>query len=399
MHLWETYALKTSSKIDKPFIIEHFYPLDTDKYITISNSSGMEAKNYPHYQDVVDFILPIVKKEGYTIFQIGNKDDKSLEGCVPLYGKTNLNQTAYILKNSQLHIGNDSFPIHLASSYNVPIVGLYSVSPIEVCGPYWGDKDKQKLLSPDFSLVGPTFNPSEKPSRVQEIKIEEVVSAVLQLLKIDCPDIETKYMGHRYTNQVIELIPNQVLKADFASHLVINIRADLLSEVNETIVLHNLQVRKSALSISQEFKNIEGLNRFKQHLLGFFYDVTDSLNLEFLKKLVLAGLPPQIIYRGEDIDYLNDLKFKLIDFKMPPIKHLSTNKDNIDKLIKVLDNSNENTYIKSNRVILSDQKVYLSLQHWREDKITTEKHQKLDIQNKENLLKEEEFYYIYNYVS
>jgi hypothetical protein len=54
-HLLETYSLQTGAKISKPFIIKNFYPVP-EKYITIHNSSGMGAKNYDYFQDVIDEI-------------------------------------------------------------------------------------------------------------------------------------------------------------------------------------------------------------------------------------------------------------------------------------------------------------------------------------------------------
>ena len=75
MHLLETYALSTGSKIGKPFIVKKFFPVKYEKYITIQNSSGMPAKCYDYFQQVVDFLLPVLNKENIGIVQIGGKED------------------------------------------------------------------------------------------------------------------------------------------------------------------------------------------------------------------------------------------------------------------------------------------------------------------------------------
>jgi ADP-heptose:LPS heptosyltransferase len=102
MHLLETYALSTGSKISKPFIIKKYFPLPTNKYITIQNSSGMNGKCYDYFQDVIDFLYEKLNSKGFQIIQIGSKEDKPLNRVINLQGQTDINQTAFILNNSSL---------------------------------------------------------------------------------------------------------------------------------------------------------------------------------------------------------------------------------------------------------------------------------------------------------
>ena len=53
MHLIEQYALSCGVKIDKPHIETSFFPVPSEKYITVHASSGMESKNYDYYDDVM----------------------------------------------------------------------------------------------------------------------------------------------------------------------------------------------------------------------------------------------------------------------------------------------------------------------------------------------------------
>ena len=97
MHLLETYALSTGSKIKKPFILKKYFPLPVSKYITIQNSSGMSGKCYDYFQDVVDFLYEDLKKNGYSIIQIGSKDDRPLDRVINLQGSTNMLQLEALL--------------------------------------------------------------------------------------------------------------------------------------------------------------------------------------------------------------------------------------------------------------------------------------------------------------
>jgi hypothetical protein len=59
--LIEAYSRNTGLEIGKPFLMEKFYPLDAEKYITIQTGSGMAAKNYDFWQEVVVQIKPILE--------------------------------------------------------------------------------------------------------------------------------------------------------------------------------------------------------------------------------------------------------------------------------------------------------------------------------------------------
>ena len=92
MHLLEQYALSCGVKIDKPFVEVNYFPLPFKDYIIIHPSSGMEAKNYDHYVDVVELIYPVLKQNSIEIVQIGGEKDPFLPHCYALNGKTTLSQ-------------------------------------------------------------------------------------------------------------------------------------------------------------------------------------------------------------------------------------------------------------------------------------------------------------------
>ena len=182
MHLVENFALAAGVKIGKPTIEPLYFPIGGE-YITIHNSSGMESKNYDYYKDVVSIIKPYIKN--IKIIQIGQKGERIIEGTTSLLGETSLRQAAYLLMNSKLHIGNDSFACHIAGAYETPLVALYGPTHKSTCSPFWGDKEKQALLSPDYSSRKPSWAAKEIKKRVNEIFPDNVAMHALNLLKIN----------------------------------------------------------------------------------------------------------------------------------------------------------------------------------------------------------------------
>ena len=74
-HLIETYALNCGLKIDKPFMLEKFFPVDVENFITIHPNSKYTSKCYDYWQEVVDLIREPLKENNIDILQIGTKED------------------------------------------------------------------------------------------------------------------------------------------------------------------------------------------------------------------------------------------------------------------------------------------------------------------------------------
>lgn len=392
MHILETYSLLSSAKIDKPFIVEQFYPLP-DKYITIHGASGMPAKNWDYFQDLLDEIHEPLKLAGYEILQIGSKDDKKLEFCQHLLGLTSINQTAYILKNSSLHIGNDSFAIHICSANNIPVIGLYSISPPSVCGPYW--KSSNQICLESKYDGKPSYNPNENPKVVNTIKLETIINSISKLLNIKLPKIETLQIGYRYLAQIVELIPNKILNPKFAPEVIINIRADLLENLDENIILTNIKLRKCSLIINKEFKNLGALQSLKENLVMLFYDITDIIpDINFIEKLNNVGLKPTIVSRKNNKEKMDIIKLDILDWNIKIITQIPDEEKIKEARHKI--EKNNNVFFKSNRIILSDEKIYLTIEHWRNKINTTNKFQKITEEiNINKFLEEEQFLYLY----
>ena len=185
MHLIETYALNCGLKIDKPYIYEKYCPIPFDDYISFQPCSKYESKSYDLWQEVINQIAPKLIEKNIHIVQIGGKDEKPLENCYHLQGKTNINQAAYIIKRSIMHFGADSFGIHVASNYDKPIVALYSNSRPENAGPYFNSNGKIKIFEIDKKDRKPSYSAQESPKTINEIDPIQVANSILSILNLD----------------------------------------------------------------------------------------------------------------------------------------------------------------------------------------------------------------------
>ena len=136
MHIVEQYALNCGVKIDKPYIYEKYLSLPFEKYISFHPQGKFSSRLYDYWCEVINFIHPILIKNDIHIVQIGGPNEKLYELCYPLNGQTDYNNVAYIIRNSLLHLGVDSFPIHMASAMQKKIVGLYCNMYKEQSCPY-----------------------------------------------------------------------------------------------------------------------------------------------------------------------------------------------------------------------------------------------------------------------
>jgi hypothetical protein len=392
MHLLETYALATGSKIKKPFILKKYFPIPFEKYITIQNSSGMSGKCYDYFQEVIDFIFPILEKENYKIIQIGSKDDRPLAKTVNFLGQTSIHQTAFILDNSKLHIGNDSFAVHMASDFNIPLVALYSVSSPEIAGPFW-KKSNQICLTPQNWR--PSFNPNDNPKRINEIKIESIINSIFSLLNINNIEIETLNIGDRFLHKIIEASGEQILDRNVFNNQMLNIRLDYSDEIVDkeySGMVNNLNIRPCTIITNKPF-NLHPLIQVRHNLERLFYDVSTNLDLEFIKTLEILGLKYSLIFNKngeEDNSLIQQRKFELIDLQ-ETLQIINHKKINI--------NFTENTYYKSSKILFSKNKIYLSRAAQLEDlpisDINNTTQSFKDIKNKELFLKED---YLYSFI-
>lgn len=367
MHLVEQYALACGVKIDKPSVEVNFFPLPFESYIVIHPSSGMTAKNYDYFQDVVDLISPYLEKQNIKIVQIGLDKDPKLDKCHNLNGVTSLPQTFFLIKNCKLLLGNDSFSTHVASGFNKNIVSLYSNSLLECCGPYWGEKTKQSLIQATPEGVKPSLSPSESPKCVNNICSGHISREVLSLMSIKCPELKnfkTVFTGDSYKDKAVEIIP------DFYSNLQIpgfpesvNIRLDYYKNITEINDFINFTKKWASKYVShlivKDPIDINIIRSFRNKIMRISIKLNDSFSLDYLNSLKSLGVNLSLFCENEE--NLGKFQLKFLDFGVERLPE--TSKKDLDLQEDICDNY----FYKTNKLLVSKGKFYSSKENWNQN--------------------------------
>lgn len=389
-NLIEAYALSCGLKIDKPYLHESYFPIPFDKFVTIQNSSGMDSKNYDYWQEVINLVYPFLKERDIQIIQLGDNKAPALGKCYRLCGKTNIHQSRYIVGKSMLHIGNDSWLAHLASSLNVPVVALYGPTTPKNHGPYFGDTSQNILIESHRNGNKPAFASAENPKTINYIRPEEVANAILKSLKVKGDaGIETIHIGKRYTQFMVDVVMDTIISPEFLKGNVFNARMDYL--FNEDILSKNLSLRKFFITTDKPI-NLNILKKYKQNIDGINYIITEKYDLTFLQDVVRLGIP-YVLTSYLDEEYINKIKIDFFDFNI--INKISCpTKESLDFLDKI----NIYTVYKTNKFLLGGNKIYSSKPDWEKDNPIPsfeENISKLDLDS-ESILENLDFLYIFN---
>ena len=356
MHLIETYAVNSGSKIGRPYIYPQFFPLPFDKFITLHAGTGMDSKNYDFYAEVVNLLQDALANNEYRIIQLGGKEEAPIEGTINFCGKTTIHQTAYVIERSACHISGDTCSMHMAGHFGVPQVALFGSTHPNITGPYWKKDGFCKLLRPVYTDKKPSYMTKEFPKAINRIHPEDIANAVLENLAIgDRINIETLYIGPRYNNSIIEIVPDAVIPPQILNGMA-NIRGDL--HFNEENIFAQISMSRSILMVDRPV-DLERLKTLRQNLVLVIYDMKDNPSREFVAALKREGFQFAMVTEKQDSD-LEALKFQFFEFGMVSQKP-SQVKEKIDNHDKIGDN----TYYKTKRLILSNGKIFASTEHWK----------------------------------
>lgn len=379
MHILEQYALNCGLKIDKPYIYEKYYPLPFEKYITFNPFGKFNSRKYTYWQEVIDLIFPILQKENIYIVQIGGQNEIGYNNCFHLMGQTSFNQTAYIINNSMLHFGVDSFPIHIASYFDKKIVALYSNMYASQSKPYWSNPQNTELIQANLNGKKPSYSSEENPKIIDNIKPEEICLKILNLLNIK-HDLkhETVFIGQRYNQIILESIPSIILPNHILPNNFLNIRFDYIDKIEEKdyiCTLNNLNIRKCSI-ITDKPIDIEKFLQLKDKLINIFYDITfNQIDFNFINKVKFYGIKIDFIFnksKNEDETILNNKKLELIDY--PELINI------VEDQIKPKKEIKQCKFYKSKKILFANNNTYLSKAAYLENKPTNL--EKIDISQK-----------------
>jgi len=359
MHLLENYALSCGVKIGEPYIYESFFPLDFDKYITFHRDTNHQSRAYKYWQAVIDLLTPILDKHGIKILQVGTKKDKPLNRISNALGATNIGQLAFLIKNSMLHFGIDSMPVHFASFYNKKIVAIYSPSAPQNTGPFWGNPKDHKLIDSDKNGRKRCYSYTENPNSINNIRPEEIANSVLELLEIsERINFTTVFIGENFGDNISSgFLPNKIVSS---SSMIPEIRMDLL--FNEEILEHQLKTQKCIITTNKPIRQ-DLITNLKQNIAKIIYLVEENDSPEFVKFLFENGILFDCVSKLSE-EKIKDKKinyYRYCDIH----SHIKTEQEKaIENLIK---SSGGNYKFKNNYLLFSNGKTYVSESHLQKD--------------------------------
>lgn len=386
MHILEQYAVNCGAKISKPFILKEFFPIPFEKYIVLHAGSGMDSKNYDYFDTVVQYLKPFLDSKNIHIVQIGGPQEKLIRNCYNALG-TSKRQMAYIIDNSLLYFGNDTMSLHFASFFQKKIVCTSTVLYKSCFYPYWSKNEDYQIIESHRNGKKPTFSAQEKPKTINLIKPEELASPVLKYLGFENFKLpKTVFIGDKYIYPVLECLPDQVLPPNLFPNQMVNIRLDYEENfTNLEPIAHNLSIRPCALVLNTPIA-IENLQNLFKNLQVIIYDITNGVDLDFVKKISFFGLKYVFVFKKNKNNNkkLNERKLDLVD--MPNIL------EEIDEISEdVPDLNTPNLILRSSKILVDKGQFYSSRAAQLENKpselldgyleIETK-----DILNKDNLL-------------
>ena len=345
-HLIEEYAKSCGVKIGKPFLKSHFFPIKFNKYITIHSDSNIQSKKYSYWDEVISLVKPFLEKENIKIIQIGTNNEQLING-IDLHSPTNtLKQCAYIIQNSLAHVGIDSVPVHIASSFDIPIVSIYAHTYAMTCNPYWNEKSNVIIIESDRDGRKPSFSYQENPQMIDKIFPEKIAQSILDILKINNKiNRKTINIGENYNRNFCEVIPREFSNIQNEN---LNIRMDLFH--NEEILLKILQNNKSCHVTLNQPISIEAL---KSNRIAHINYKSDSFDKEFVKQIRNLGIKETLLCSSKE--NLANERFELFDFTINYYNEKEIIEENKKKFLEI---DFKNIKIKSSKKIALGDNLY-----------------------------------------
>ena len=356
MHLVESFACNTGLQISKPFIFNKYVPLPfQERYITLQPYGKYESRKYDYWDEVIDIIAPVLDENNIKIIQLGSPDEKEIFGCHDMRGRTDFNQVAYLIKNSLMHVGIDSFGVHLASGHSKKIVGLYCNMYPSNSGPYWSDNEDVILLEPDREKYGkPSYSAIEDPKTINAINAEDIAQGILKHLNlnIDYP-YKTLRIGKDYRTRKIELIPAMYIEN--WKQLGID---SLIIRMDHYFHEENLinQLRRCPCSIVTDKPiNLNILQKYKERINEFVYFIDEDTAPKYFEMLRTFAIPYYLMTTLSE-EKLAKIKLNYLD--IGPI--VRKEKKSIETLSELKDKDLSKVYYKTSSFSVYQDDIYAS---------------------------------------
>jgi hypothetical protein len=354
MHLLESYALNCGLKINQPFIYEKIVPLPFNDYIVLNSGGSSDPKNYTYWQEVILLIKPYLDNKNIKIIQLLEKNEAQ---SLDTHGLNDLsfNQKAFVIKNSLLYAGNESMSMHLASHYDKDIVVLYSNTNPKNTGPFFNIKNSPEIIESPKNK--PSYSNVEIPKTINRIKPEDIAKAILKKLNIkNNININTLYIGEAFQTSILEMVPDTLIDLKAFNTQFINVRMDYL--FNEQILMNQLQLCKCAILTDKPI-NLAIYKNFKQNIVQTYFILSKDTDFDYLKELNKLNVNFNMI-SFLDKEETNKLKINTLEYGIISEVPLKSKIDIYNKFKDL-----PNLKIRSNKLLLSNNKVYPTFCHYK----------------------------------
>jgi len=162
-----------------------------DKFIVIHPSASCPSKRWPQerFQRVIKLLRSRV---GFKVIVITSQSEREFgerlvgeSGVIDLRGSLSIPEVGALLKQAALFISNDSGPVHIAASFNTPVVSIFGRDDPGLSLLRWGPRGKKSFCF--HKDVGCTkclaHNCIKGFLCLQEITPQEVVDKAISFLK------------------------------------------------------------------------------------------------------------------------------------------------------------------------------------------------------------------------
>ena len=385
MNLTEKIALDCGVKIGVPYIDRCFMPIKNDKFIIFDTRSRTETGEYDYFIDVLDLIKDKLKENNIDIFQICNEKSYRL-ACDRCFIGLNKKQEAYLISKAQLLITNENYTSYVAAVFNTKRILLYSVFDSKNTAPIW-NKQSQSILESHRYGNKPSYGMlKEKPKTINLISPYEVGKKILDDLNIknNLQKYELLHLGENYNTKILEIIPDFISNAGFLNNTNINLRLDLIENLNFEVLKYWMENKKVNLIINKNL-NVNLLIPFKANIAMITVMLSDQISEAFLKNCKAIGIPVRT-FCPDNYD-LNTARLKFLDWTVEK-EHRNI------KNLNEIKNLNKKSKFVSSKALLSKGKQFSCKAAWIADKIL-DKNGETVILSKE-FEEELEFFKIYN---
>lgn len=160
------------------------------KTLVIAPGSVWFTKKWP-YDYWLELLDMFKNKENIQIILVGAKKDNDerfnkYTNIINLIGKTNLLDLAELLRQSDLLIGNDSSPIHIASAFNTRIIAIFGATVPSLGFSPWSKNsivmENNDITCRPCSIHGGNKCPKEHFKCMKEVKPQIVYSRIIEIL-------------------------------------------------------------------------------------------------------------------------------------------------------------------------------------------------------------------------